>query len=84
MFGGVKEPLIISGLKTVKNEPPSPSQNLLKDCKPVASKSRHYTDNDKKFISVEVEQLFSEGINYIMKRSQNYKTSPWRSQIVVT
>ena len=63
MFGGVKDPLIISSLSTLKIDPPKPFQNLTKDCKPVASKSRHYSDNDKKFIASEVERLYSEGIS---------------------
>ena len=36
MFDGIKKPLIISGLKTLKTEPPSLLQNLTKDYKPVA------------------------------------------------
>ena len=77
MFGGMKDPHIISSLSTLKIDPPKPFQNLTKDCKPVASKSRHYSDNDKKFIPSEVEHLYSEGI---IEQS----TSPWRSQVVVT
>ena len=77
MFSGVKDPLIISSLSTLKIDPPKPFQNLTKDCKPVASKSRHYSDNDKKFIASEVERLYSEGII-------QPSTSPWRSQVVVT
>ena len=38
MFGGMKEPLIMPGLTTLKTEP-SPFQNVTKDCKPEASKS---------------------------------------------
>ena len=77
MFGGMKEPLIISGLTTLKTEPPSPFQNITKDCKPVVSKSRNYSDHDKKFIASEVQHLYKEGII-------EPSTLPWRSQVVVT
>ena len=77
IFGGMKEPLIISGLTTLKNESPSPLQNISKDCKPVASKSRNYSDDDKKLIASEVQRLYKEGII-------EPSTSPWRSQVVVT
>ena len=77
MLGGSKEPLVISGLTTLKTEPPSPFQNLTTNCKPIASKSRHYSDIDKKFISSEVQRLYIEGII-------EPSTSPWRSQVFVT
>ena len=77
MFGDMKEPLIISGLTILKTEPPSPFQNITKDCKPVASKSRNYSDDDKKFIASEVQRLYKEGIIEPL-------TSPWISQVVVT
>ena len=71
------KPLIISSLATLKSEPPSPFQNIAKDCKPVASKSRNYSDDDKKFIASEVQRLYKEGII-------EPSTLPWRSQVFVT
>lgn len=62
MFTGVKKPHIIFGLTTLKSEPPSPFQNLTKNCRTVASKSTHYSDDDNKGIASEVERLYSEGI----------------------
>ena len=47
MFGGMKEPLTVSGLTTLKTETPSPFQNITKNCKPVALKSRKYNNGDK-------------------------------------
>ena len=63
-------------------------RNMIKQCticqqckqsfyKPVASKSRNYSDDDKKFIALEVQRLYKEGII-------ESSTSPWRSQVVVT
>ena len=76
-FGGVKKPLIISGLATIKSNLPSPFKNLTKTYRPVASKSRHNSDDDKKFIASEAKRLYSEGII-------EPPTSPWRSQVAVT
>ena len=75
--GGVKKPLIKSGLTTLKSKLPSPFKNLTKNCRPVASKSRRYSDDEKKLIASEVKRLYSEGII-------EPSTFPWRSQVVVT
>ena len=60
------------------NIDPSPLfQYLSADCKPVATKSRRYSKEDKDFITAEVQQLLEKGI---IEPSD----SPWRAQVVVT
>ena len=75
MFGGMKEPLIIPGLTTLKTEP-SPFQNVTKDCKPEASKSWNYSDDDR-FIASKEQHLYKEGIT-------EPSTLPGRLQVVLT
>ena len=50
LFGGTKPPLVIGALNTLNAEPPSLFENLTSDCKPVATKSRMYSNDDRKFI----------------------------------
>ena len=47
------------------------------DCRPIASKSRRYSFDDRKFIENETQRLLREGII-------EPSNSPWRAQIVVT
>jgi hypothetical protein len=75
-FDGVRDPLVV-GLATLNVEPINLFENLTPDCKPIASKSRHYSAEDRNFISSEVQRLYKEGII-------EPSTSPWRSQVVVT
>ena len=75
-FGGVKEPLVV-GLATLSEEPLNLFENLTPDCKPIASKSRLYSAEDRNFISSEVQLLYKEGVIEPL-------TSLWRSQVVVT
>ena len=51
--------------------------NIKEDCRPIACKSRKYSDSDKLFISEEVSKLLKAGI---IKRSH----SPWRAQVLIT
>ena len=51
--------------------------NLTPDCHPIATRSRHYSQDDKRFIRSEIEKLLSEGI---IEESN----SPWRAQVLVT
>ena len=46
-------------------------------CKPIATKSRHYSEEDRQFIASEVERLRCKGV--IEECS-----SPWRAQVIVT
>ena len=56
-FGDVKKPLVISAFTILKTKLPSLFQNLTENSRAVASNSRHYSDNDKKFIASEVGHL---------------------------
>ena len=55
---------------------PSLFDNLENNVKPIATKSRYYSKEDRNFIAEEIEKLKSEDI--IKERK-----SPWRAQIVV-
>jgi len=50
---------------------------LTPDCRPIATKSRRFSDEDNEFIRSETTRLLSEGI--IQESS-----SPWRAQVLVT
>ena len=55
---------------------PSLFDNLENNVKPIATKSRYYSKEDRNFIAEEIEKLRSEDI---IEESK----SPWRAQIVV-
>ena len=76
-FGGPRAPLKICSVATATIEPPPLFASLSPDCKPVADKSRLYTEADRKFIATEVDKLLHEGI---IEESR----SPWRAQVLVT
>ena len=63
-------------LSTLKVPPPPLFANLSPDCKPVATKSRRYSPEDRHFIRTEVQRLLTEGII-------EASNSPWRAQVVV-
>lgn len=46
----------------IKIEPSRLFNNIVQDCKPVAIKSRRYSDEDAKFIKYEVTKLLYEDI----------------------
>ena len=81
-FGGSKPDLLIPGtmpvcaLSEASLGEPSFFANLLPGCKPIVTKSRHFSKNDRSFIHQEITQLLAE--NIIEPR-----TSPWWAQIVV-
>ena len=50
---------------------------LKPNCKPIASKSRNYCEEDRLFIASEVQRLLDKGI---IENS----SSPWRAQVIVT
>ena len=58
-------------------DPPKLFYNIKEDCRPIACKSRKYSDSDKLFISEEVSKLLKAGI---IERSH----SPWRAQVLIT
>ena len=60
-FGGPRTPLKICSVATATVEPPPLFAALSPDCKPVADKSRFYSEVDRKFIATEVEKLLTMG-----------------------
>ena len=75
--GGPEPPLTVCGLSTLKVESPDLFSNLTADIHPIATKSRRYSYEDRKFIDAEVQRLLGEGVI-------EPSTSPWRAQVVVT
>ncbi|XP_054259818.1 uncharacterized protein LOC128984513 [Macrosteles quadrilineatus] len=73
-FGGKKPPLLVCSCAKV--EPPKLFCNLTPDCKPIATKSRRYSDEDVQFIKQEMERLQTEEII-------EPSSSPWRAQVLV-
>ena len=76
-FNGVQESLSICGVAAAKVAAPSLFENLTKDCKPVATKSRRHSVVDERFIQTEVQKLLKDGVI-------EPSTSPWRAQVLVT
>ncbi len=76
-FGGQLPPLEVCGLTTLNVDPPAPFANLTSDIKPIASKSRRYSDPDRRFIKEELQNMIKDGI-------VEPSSSPWRAQCVVT
>ena len=76
-YGGSESPLVVCGLSTLKVESPDLFSNLTADVYPIATKSRRYSYQDRKFIDAEVQRLLKEGII-------EPSNSPWRAQVVVT
>lgn len=70
-------PLPYCNLAAARIEPPLLFYNLTSDCRPIACKSRKYSDPDRQFISQEVSNLLKSGV---IERSH----SPWRAQVLVT
>ncbi|XP_054283469.1 uncharacterized protein K02A2.6-like [Macrosteles quadrilineatus] len=73
-FGGKKPPLLVCSCAIV--EPPKLFCNLTPDCKPIATKSRRYSDEDMQFIKQEMERLQTEEII-------EPSSSPWCAQVLV-
>jgi len=76
-YGGKLPPIVLCGLTTLRVNPPELFSNLTADCHPVATKSRRYSFDDRKFIDQETQRLLKEGII-------EPSNSPWRAQVVVT
>ena len=76
-FGGDKPNLNICNLATLNVDTPSLFQNLSENCKPIATKSRRYSEPDKQFIDSEIQRMLNEGIIEL-------SNSPWRAQVVIT
>jgi len=76
-YGGQLPQIVLCGLTTLRVNTPELFANLTADCHPVASKSRRYSFDDRKFIAQETRRLLQEGII-------EPSNSPWRAQVVVT
>ena len=76
-FGGPELPLQIGTLQEVqKINQVRLFEHMTPDCKPIAAKSRKYSNADRKFIDNQVTQLLKDGIIEASK-------SPWRAQLVI-
>lgn len=75
-FCGGKPPLKICSLATAEIPPVSLFINLSPDCRPIVTKSRRLTEEDKLYIVQEIDKLLEEGII-------EPSNSPWRAQAFV-
>ena len=75
-YGGSLPALNVCALTAMKVEPPSLFAHLRADCKPIATKSRFYSKENRSFIRDEIKRLLDEGII-------EPSNSPWRAQVVV-
>ena len=75
-YGGKRPPLTFAALTTMKTEPAELFANLTKDCRPIATRSRNYSQRDKEFIKSEIHRLVQAGII-------EPSNSPWRAQVLV-
>ena len=76
-YGGNNPPLKICNLTTLNVAPPLLFEHLTPQCKPIATPSRKYCQEDRIFIASEITRMLSEGII-------EPSNSPWRAQVVVT
>ncbi|XP_068231900.1 uncharacterized protein [Palaemon carinicauda] len=81
-YEGKRQSLKITGAKpvcllaTADIDEPSLFPNLPQQCKPIAVKSRRYSQDDQLFVKDQISHLLSEGII-------EPSISPWRAQVVV-
>ena len=76
-YGGSKPEVKVCNLMALNVSPPPLFSYLSPNIKPIASKSRKYSEEDKAFIKEETDRLLREGII-------EHSNSPWRAQVVVT
>ena len=77
-YGGPLPPLVIcNATGTIKTEPPQLFAYLSNDCKPIAAKSRKYSQEDRLFMKQEKDYLLSNGLI-------EPSNSPWRAQVLIT
>ncbi|XP_055882384.1 uncharacterized protein LOC129925800 [Biomphalaria glabrata] len=76
-FQGPKPTMVLNGMKAANVEPAPLFQNMLKECRPIATKSRRYSANETLFINSEVERLLKDGVI-------EPSSSPWRAQVLIT
>jgi len=51
-------------------------EHITADCKPVASKSQHYSKTDKEFIDNKLSEMLRDGVI-------ESSSSPWRAQVEI-
>ena len=73
----VRCPQSICAVASAHTRATSLFNNLTKDCHPIATKSRKFSECDKKLIRNEIEKLLKDGVI-------EPSSSPWRSQVLVT
>ena len=76
-LGGQKQPLKICNVMAATVPPVSLFTNLSADIKPIAIKSRRYSEEDTKFIEQEINKLVETGVI-------EPSLSPWRAQVLLT
>ncbi|XP_054276457.1 uncharacterized protein LOC128995463 [Macrosteles quadrilineatus] len=79
-FGGDKLPLSICNVACASVEPPCLFHNLSPDCKPIATKSRRYSNDDEKFINSEVQKLL-QSVGMGTSKIKNEKITRWRLEL---
>ncbi|GAB1599994.1 uncharacterized protein LOC115215493, partial [Argonauta hians] len=81
-YGGQLPELVVKGtgtclaLKAANLPEPTLFPGISAGCKPIATKSRRFSEEDLKFIAMEVDKLLDDGII-------EPSVSPWRAQVVV-
>ena len=75
-LGGNEPTLSVCALTEANVKPSLLFTHLDPKCRPIASRYRKYSKEDKEFIKTEVSRLLSEGV-------VRPSSSPWRAQIVV-
>ncbi|XP_012562704.1 uncharacterized protein LOC101238699 [Hydra vulgaris] len=75
-YGGKRPPITFAALITMKTEPPELFANLTQDCRPIATRSRNYSQRDKEFIKPEIHRLTQAA-------TIEPSNSPWRAQVLV-
>lgn len=76
-FGGTAKPLKICNVIEAAVPPVSLFSNLSSNIKPIAIRSRKYSEADKQFIRDEISKLLND-------RIIEPSNSPWRAQVLVT
>lgn len=61
-FDGNRTPLTICSLAVAEVSAVSLFSNLIPDCRPVVTKSRRHTDEDKNFTAVEILKFLQEDV----------------------
>ena len=76
-YGGSEPALKVCALSKVKIPPVELFKNLTPDCKPIATNSRRFSEEEQIFIQNEIQQLLLDDVIEV-------SDSPWRAQVVIT